>query len=247
MLYLYGGEESPDIASRLRDNLRANGSSCVGDYTVWKVPQRLNRSMIIREKSSFIDPRWKVSAVLFLAERHSSNRNVLVNPRWCKWVGPRSFYWKLEFTSSITIKWAGRLTLELGSNFWPREIYVETQNPAYYFWHLYDLLIVDIGLNSLTCSFDKFEEEDIERNSEKKAPDTHKMFWYEEYDKYNWCRDIKRLSYNSWVENIGFYHMDDEEHPQYRHHNTPTRIGNYTCEEDWYTADKNTKYRDKTG
>ena len=69
-------------------NLRANSSSCVGDYTVWKVPQRLNSSMIIREKNSFIDPRWKVSAVLFLAERHSSNRNVLVNPRWCKWVGP---------------------------------------------------------------------------------------------------------------------------------------------------------------
>ena len=57
---------------------------------VWKVPQRLNSAMITREKNSFIVPRWKVSAVLFLAERHSSNRNVLVNPRWCKWVGSAS-------------------------------------------------------------------------------------------------------------------------------------------------------------
>jgi len=71
-------------------NLRANGSSCIGNYMVWKVPQRPNSAMIIREKNSFIVPRWKVSAVLFLAERHSSNRNVLVNPRWCKWVGSAS-------------------------------------------------------------------------------------------------------------------------------------------------------------
>lgn len=71
-------------------NLRANGSSCIGDYMVWKVPQRLNSAMIIREKNSFIVPRWKVSAALFLAEKYSSNRNTLVNPRWCKWVGSAS-------------------------------------------------------------------------------------------------------------------------------------------------------------
>jgi len=123
-------------------NLRANGSSCVGDYAVWKVPQRLNSAMIIREKNSFIVPRWKVSAVLFLAEKHSSNRNVLANPRWCKWVGSAS-------AEGSRLSWEAILDLERYMS--RHRIRLITSGFLYNFF-------LRIFCKDLSCWFDYFEK-----------------------------------------------------------------------------------------
>lgn len=67
--------------------LVANGYGEMGDYFLRPVPQRPNRSYISREKKTVYDSRWKVSAVLFLAERTSGDWGIRVNPRLCKLVG----------------------------------------------------------------------------------------------------------------------------------------------------------------
>lgn len=85
---------------------------------------------------------------------------------------------------------------------------------------------------------EEFDEEEIEGDTDEKSYNSHEVFCDKEYQKYDWSRELERVSDDSWIEKISLKCMDDKEHSNNCQRNTPTRILDYPSEENRNPSDK---------